>query len=154
MRESKYKVKIVCGFRKEQEYTINANEAHKAYYLFNHPEKRGTFSNGLAIRGADIQRIEPDYNATMGWNHTHQLTSDDWNEVNISGVARKFKGILHAAKEIAQTPDPTDFRVPLYDLVKEKYPALNPSVDYESVWQRMEKLSAEKKETTPKIVNP
>jgi hypothetical protein len=125
MKESKYKIKIVCGFRKEQEFTINANEAHKAYYLFNHPEKRGTFENGLAIKGCDIQRIEPDYNATMGWNHTHQLNSDDWNELHANGVMQKVQGIMSSAKEIARIGQQEDFTAPLIDLVKNKYPQIS-----------------------------
>jgi predicted enzyme related to lactoylglutathione lyase len=124
MKESKYKIKIVCGFRKEQEFTINANEAHKAYYLFNNPEKRGTFNNGLAVKGSDIQRIEPDYNATMGWNHTHQLTSDDWNELHANGVMQKMQGIMASAKEIARVGESQDFITPLVDLVKNKYQAI------------------------------
>ena len=124
MKTSKYKIKVVCGFRKEQELTIDANEAHKAYYLFNHPEKRGTFNNGLAIKGSDIQRIEPDYNATMGWNHTNQLTGDDWNEIHRTGVAGKFLSILAGAKEIGRTGDIADLQKPLIEL-RDKYPTLN-----------------------------
>lgn len=124
MKKSKYKIKVVCGFRKEQEFTINANEAHKAYYLFNNPDKRGTFDDGLALKGSDIQRIEPDYNATMGWNHTHQLTSDDWNEINNSGVSEKMQGIMAKAKLIAKEGLPEDLSQPLIDLVTIKYPTL------------------------------
>lgn len=124
MKQSKYKVKIVCGFRKEQEYSINANEAHKAYYLFNHPDKRGTFDDGLAIKGSDISRIVPDYNATMGWNHTHVLTNDDYNELRLNGVMDAFQRILSSAKEIGRIGQTEDFGVPLIDLVNEKYPAL------------------------------
>ena len=124
MKDSKYKIKVVCGFRKEQEFSINANEAHKAYYLFNHPDKRGTFDNGLAIKGSDISRIEPDYNATMGWNHTHTLTHDDWNELHASGVANKLQRILASAKEIGRHGESEDFKTPLVDLVKGKYQAL------------------------------
>ena len=116
MIQSKYKIKIVCGYRKEQEFSINANEAHKAYYLFNNPEKRGTFENGLAIKGSDIQRIEPDYNATMGWNHTHQLTSEDWNQLNSEGVSDKIRDILFLAKEVARDANPADLARPLIAL--------------------------------------
>lgn len=119
MKQSKFKLKIVCGFRKEQEFTINANEAHKAYYLFNNPEKRGTFNNGLAIKGSDIQRIEPDYNATMGWNHTYQLTNDDWNELHTTGVSGKLQGIMSTAKEIARFNNETLLTTPLIDLIKQ-----------------------------------
>lgn len=122
MKESKYKIKVVCGFRKEQEFTINANEAHKAYYLFNNPDKRGTFDNGLAILGKDINRIEPDYNATMGWNHTHVLRDEDWNEIHATGTIDKMKGIMATAKEIGKIGEPEDLTMPLIDLIKEKYP--------------------------------
>lgn len=125
MKQSKYQIKLVCGYRKEQEFTINANEAHKAYYLFNNPDKRGVFENGLAIRGSDIQRIEPDYNATMGWNHTHQLTSDDWVELNRNGVTDKLRDVLYIAKEVSRNAEPKDLAVPMIDLVAEKYPHLS-----------------------------
>lgn len=124
MKTSKYKAKIVCGFRKEQEFTIDANELHKAYYLFNNPEKRGTFNNGLALKGSDIQRIEPDYNATMGWNHTYQLTNDDWTELNTTGVAKKIRGIMAYAKEVARVGTVEDLQTSLIDL-KDKYPLLS-----------------------------
>ena len=41
------KIKIITGFRKDQYYTIDAEEAHKAYYLFLNPEERGVFNNGV-----------------------------------------------------------------------------------------------------------
>ena len=71
------KIKIITGFRKDQYYTIDAEEAHKAYYLFLNPEERGVFNNGVAMIGKNVQGIEPDYHATMGWNSTHTLDSDD-----------------------------------------------------------------------------
>jgi len=123
MKTSKYKVKVICGFRKEQEFTVDANEAHKAYYLFNNPEKRGTFDNGLALKGGDIQRIEPDYNAIMGWNPTHQLTNDDWNILYSRGIIQKMQSIMAGAKEIARIANPQDLITPLIEL-KDKFPLL------------------------------
>ena len=116
MQQSKYHLKVVCGFRKEQEFTIKANEAHKAYYLFNNPDKRGTFDNGLAIKGSDISRIIPDYCTTMGWNPTHVLTDDDYNELRENGVMQKLQGIMSSAKEIARIGDPDDLAKPLIEL--------------------------------------
>jgi len=95
------KIKLILGYRKDQEHTIDAHEAHKAYYLFLNPDERGIFSTGLAVRGQDIQAIEPDYVATMGWNTGHQLTSEDWNEIKQQGVDKKIKQLLLEAKEIA-----------------------------------------------------
>lgn len=118
MQTSNFKVKIVCGFRKEQEFTIDANEAHKAYYLFNNPEKRGTFDNGLALKGSDIQRIEPDYNATMGWNPVHQLNQDDWNQIHASGVMGKFQKILSLAKDCGRRGNIEELKQPLIVIYK------------------------------------
>lgn len=115
---------MIVGFRRDQEHTIDGDEAHKAYYLFLHPEERGIFSNGLAIRGEDIQEIVPDYQATMGWNPTHSLDSDDWNEIRDKQVDVKVRMILNAAKEIASLGSPQDLNKPMSLLVKEKFPYL------------------------------
>lgn len=118
---SKYKIKIICGFRQDQEYTIDANEAHKAYYLFNHPEARGTFDNGLALKGSDIQRIVPDYHATLGLNPSHKLTGDDWNEIHASGVMGKLEMITRVATEVGKVATPEDLQTPLLTLHRGKY---------------------------------
>lgn len=120
----KYKIKLITGFRKDQEYSIDADEAHKAYFLFMHPEARAVFSNGLAIIGSEIRKIDPDYVGTMEWNPTHVLDNDDWNELRTLGVDRNLRNYLTLGKEIAHICDTKDLQVPLLDLVKEKYPLL------------------------------
>jgi len=95
------KIKIITGFRQEQYLVIEADEAHKAYYLFLHPEERGVFSNGLALIGKNIQEIQPAYNETMGWNPTHTLDDDDWNEIRAKGVDKKLRDALFDAKQVA-----------------------------------------------------
>lgn len=94
-------IKIITGFDDDQKHTINSDEAHKAYYLFMNPEKRGMFNNGLAIIGKDIKTILPDYNATMGWNATHELDGDDWNDIRKKGVDIILRDIIQGAKEIS-----------------------------------------------------
>lgn len=96
------KIKLITGFREDQYYIIEAEEAHKAYYLFNNPEKRGVFNNGVAIIGKNIQGIEPAWQETMGWNPTHRMDSDDWNEINTKGIGEKLKDVLYEAKKTAQ----------------------------------------------------
>lgn len=111
------KIKMIMGFRKEQEYTVDADEAHKAYYLFLNPDKRGVFEDGLAVIGADIRRIEPDYNATMGWVPTHVLVASDWEEIEEFHVARKLKNLLGEAKRIAiEMPD--KINLPLSEILE------------------------------------
>lgn len=94
-------IKIITGFRNEQYYIIENNEAHKAYYLFNNPEARTTFKNGVALIGKNIQGIEPAWNETMGWNPTHKLDDDDWNEIRNSGTEQKMRLVQQKAQEIA-----------------------------------------------------
>lgn len=124
MRESKYKIKIVYGYRRDQSHTIDANEAHKAYYLFLNPEKRSVFSDGFPISGKEIKQIEPDYNATLGWNPDHELRGDDWNYVRSNGVDRKLRGIMALAKEMAVKADLNDLSLPLLQLARGKYASL------------------------------
>jgi hypothetical protein len=120
-----YKIKIITGFRKEHEHSIPAEEAHKAYYLFLHPNERGIFSDGLALRGDDIRQILPDYVGTMGWNQAHQLDTNDWNELENKGVPQKLQKYLSLGKEVARTTqDPKELNTPLPTLVKAKYPQL------------------------------
>ena len=94
-------IAIKVGYNSEQRYSISDEEAHKAYYLFLNPEKRGIFKDGLALIGKHIQSIEPDYQGTMGWNHTHQLDDDDWNEIRGRRIDRRLRNVLQKAKQIA-----------------------------------------------------
>lgn len=116
-------IKIITGFRKDQALSISAEEAHKAYYLFFNPDARSSFSDGLAIKGSEIDRIEPDYQATMGWNHTHVLDEDDMNEIRTKGIDRKLKAIMYQAIEVAKLGEAADLNQPL-SLVIEKYKRL------------------------------
>ena len=108
-----YKIKIVAGYRKDQQHSIPAEEAHKAYYLFLNPSKRGIFSNGLGLVGKNIQEILPDYNGTMGWNETHTLTSDDMNEIRQKGIDQKLREIMTTAQKIGAIGEPQSLALPL-----------------------------------------
>jgi hypothetical protein len=95
------KIKIITGFREDQQYSVDIEEAHKAYYLFMNPEARTVFSNGLALLGADIRRIEPDWHGTMGWNPGHKIDEFDWQEINRKGIKNKINDLLDKAKDVA-----------------------------------------------------
>src|SRR5215212_4616731 len=118
------RIKVITGFRKDQRHSIVAQEAHKAYYLFLNPDARTIFSNGLALKGSEIDRIEPDYQGTMGWNPTHTIDDDDMNEIRERGIDRKLRSIMSAASAIARFGDDADLALRLTDAVK-KYPQLN-----------------------------
>ncbi len=102
---SKIKIKIITGFRENQFYSIDADEAHKAYYLFTHPEERGVFENGVALIGKNIQGIEPDWNAIMEYNPDYELDYEDWNELRSTGLERRAKEALVIAKDVARMVD-------------------------------------------------
>ena len=113
------KIKVIVGFRRDQEHTIDISEAHKAYFLFLNPAQRGVFNDGLALRGEDIQEIVPDYHAAMGWNASHVLNSDDWNEIHKAGVELDTRRLMTAAKEVASNPDYLpQMNLPLLEIVK------------------------------------
>jgi hypothetical protein len=116
-------IKIIVGYRRDQEHSIPAEEAHKAYYLFLHPEQRGVFSTGLAIKGDQIQEIVPDWHGTMGWNPTHTLDSDDWNDIRVCRLDRHLCAAMTAAKEAAQIATPQELNLPLSQVLA-KYPQL------------------------------
>ena len=94
------KIKIITGYRIDQEHTLDADEAHKAYYLFMNPDKRAIFRSGLAIKGTSIEAIEPDFHATMGWNSSHKLTGEDWNELRAKGIPERIQSVLEEARDI------------------------------------------------------
>lgn len=119
------KIKIITGFRKEQEHSIDSDEAHKAYFLFLNPEHRTVFANGLALRGSEIQRIEPDYQGTMGWNPSYPLGPDDWNEIRRRGVDVELKNLLSIAHVIGKQGAPGDMLLTMTE-VMQKYPELVP----------------------------
>ena len=95
------KIKITTGFSADEKFIIDSDEAHKAYYLFNNPEMRGTFSNGVAIIGKNIQGIQPAWNESKGWNPTHKLDDDDWNDIRRTGLDERMEKILAKARDVA-----------------------------------------------------
>lgn len=96
------KIKISTGFSGDEKFIIDSDEAHKAYYLFNNPELRGTFKNGVALIGRDIRSIQPAWNEIMGWNPTHKIDDDDWNDIYRKGVDKEANIILTLAQDTAR----------------------------------------------------
>lgn len=110
----KYNIKVVTGYNGEG-FVVSSEEAHKAYYAFTNPNVRVIFNDGgIAIRGQDIMRIEPDYHSAMGWNAGYKLTPEDWERINSSGTAKKFKDILQIATSAAQNPN--NLQLPLSEI--------------------------------------
>ena len=117
-------IKLIVGFRRDQEHSVSMEEAHKAYYLFLHPESRGIFSDGLAIKGSQIEEIVPDWHGAMGWNPTHTLNSDDWNEMRDKGIDGKIRNQIAIAKDVARLCEPRDLEKPMSELLATRFPQL------------------------------
>ena len=96
-------------------YSVPAEEAHKAYYLWNTHQK-GTFNNGLAIKGEDIERIEPDLVGSMGWNQGYKMLSEDYEESGL--VKSQLEKICSIAMKVGARQNP-QLNVPLSKLIKE-----------------------------------
>ena len=128
--ESKFKFKIICGFREDQEYIIDANELHKAYWLFNNPDFRTSFKNGVSLLGTDVRRIVPDPKSTMGWNESLKLTNEDHNDLRANGVSEKLKEIASFAKELSLIANTQEINTPMLTLYKGKYKELTTSSSF------------------------
>lgn len=116
----KLKIKIVMKFRGVNEviYSIPAREAHKAYFLFLNPEdkSRTVFESGLAIKGEDIERIEPDVIGSMEWNQGYKLTPED--HADTASVKAKLEKICHIASEVGRNADEKVLSTPLQEIIK------------------------------------
>lgn len=117
------KIKIITGFRKDQAYSIPMEEAHKAYYLFFNPDARTVFADGLALKGSDIDRIEPDYQGSMDWNPNHILDQDDLNEIHKLGIDSKLRLVMNRASSVAKIASEEMLNLPLSSVL-EMHPEL------------------------------
>lgn len=84
--------KIVFGYKPEEYLEITKDEVQKAYYCFL--EKKDSIFSGGAIKGSNIQRIEPDYHRTMGWNRGYELQNEDYIEIRRKGLDEKMRNFL------------------------------------------------------------
>lgn len=135
----KYYIKLITGFRDDQFISIPMQEAHKAYHLFRNPEQRGVFDNGLAVIGSSIKEIRPDWNATMGYNETHKIDSDDLNEINRSGVGEKMKILVEKAKQVSDMAiqNPTLLKLPLVEIITKLPEAEKPNQMIEDISKKI-----------------
>jgi hypothetical protein len=84
--------KIIRGYNTEDYIEIDRSELEKAYYCFL--EKKDAIFSGGAVRGSQIQTIQPDFHRAMGWNRGYKLGAEDFEELGSKGVDRKYRNIL------------------------------------------------------------
>lgn len=141
--DRKFYIKVITGFREEQETSIPMQEAHKAYYLFKNPDARGVFDCGVALIGRNIQEIKPDYNKTMGWNDSHKLNDDDWNEIKKIGVEEKMRWLIEKAKEIGDLiqSKPEFMKLPMSTVLQDFKPNQTKQIISDEVKRLADKMS-------------
>lgn len=65
------------------------------------------FKYGTAVMFDDgavekVESIIPDQNRSMGWNPSHKLDDDDWNDIRSKGIDRKLRDAISEAREDIQ----------------------------------------------------
>lgn len=89
--------KVKLGYGKSEYISVGERDAEVAMYAFLNPTARVVLS-GKPVRGQDIITIEEDWHREMGWNPTHQLQGEDWNELKSKGVTEKYAGAMEVIK--------------------------------------------------------
>lgn len=90
--------KALTGFGDEREVYFGPEDLERVQYAALR-EKRVLLSNGQFVDGKYIQQISPDYKRTMGWNYTHEIDSNDLNEIRSKGIDRRMQLALSHTKE-------------------------------------------------------
>jgi len=92
--------KIVTGFGDKDYFRIEKKELARAYHCFLTDGQMIT-EEGIALRGRNIMRIEPNWNEVMGYNRDYKLTSEDY--IEIGEVRQTYsKAIMSKARDIAR----------------------------------------------------
>ena len=92
--------KIVTGFDASEYFEIDTEELARAYHCFLSDGKMIT-KNGIALRGKNILRIEPNWNALMGWNKGYKPTAYDMTFIPKTKKDNAFKIMLLSKKRAA-----------------------------------------------------
>ncbi len=90
--------KVMRGFGENDFIPIEESELEKAVYAQIVGNIVATFANG-SIMGNHISAVLPDFHRAMGWNYGHKIGVDDHSELNRSGVANRYAGVVGIAKE-------------------------------------------------------
>jgi len=92
--------KIVTGFGDKDYFRIGKDEVARAYYCFLTDGQMIT-AEGVALRGRNILRIEPNWNEVMGYNRDHKISGEDFLDIG-SKRQEHSRLIMNKAKEIAK----------------------------------------------------
>ena len=97
--------KVVYGFNRDQYIEITKQDLPKAYYGFL-TEGKIVFSDGHAMKGRDIIRIEPNWNAVMSWHKDYVPKDEDFYHIGEKRKEAAFN-LMSQAKEIAREVNET-----------------------------------------------
>ena len=92
--------KVIWGFDEERSTDIGESELIKALYAMSTKSK--VYLGDILLDGKYIIAIKENYQKTMGWNPTHEMDSDDWNQLKTEGIDKLFAGKVYEAKQKVQ----------------------------------------------------
>lgn len=95
-----YRYLVRYGYGDEMTISIEEKDLEKAVYAWM-SQKKVNLTNAL-LDGKYIISITEDFHSPMGWNKSHKLEDEDWNELRQNGVLDYYKGKINSAKQNVQ----------------------------------------------------
>lgn len=97
MNTNKLYFRVKVGYGHNEYIPIEGKkELEKAIWAFSTNDK-AVFDKGL-VRGQDIIAITEDWHREMGWNPTHIIEGEDWQEIKEKGVQKKYENLISSVK--------------------------------------------------------
>jgi hypothetical protein len=92
--------KVMRGFNQDDYIPITESELKKAIYA--HITGTNVAFEMGSITGTHISAVVPDFHRTLGWNPSHKLDSDDWNDIRGRGLENTMRNLIAEAKQTVQ----------------------------------------------------
>lgn len=95
-----YRYLVRYGYGDEMTISIEEKDLEKAVYAWM-SQRKVNLTDAL-LDGKYIISITEDFHSPMGWNKSHKLEDEDWNQLRKSGVLDYYKDKINSAKQNVQ----------------------------------------------------
>lgn len=111
--------KIITGYNEQQFFRIEADELHKAYFVFMNENSRTIFKNGRTLLHRELLKIEPDVNYVMGWLPDYKLAGEDFKIIEENTICKKMEYDTRLARDVAyKITSPQQLNMPMYEVAQ------------------------------------
>lgn len=111
--------KIITGYNEQQFFRIEADELHKAYFVFMNENSRTIFKNGRTLLHRELLKIEPDVNYVMGWLPDYKLSGEDFKIIEENTICKKMEYDTRLARDVAyKITSPQQLNMPMYEVAQ------------------------------------